>query len=635
MTTTNNSYFDAPITFLDWQNGIRYVKFQINSTNRSFRKSSQIYYKTQDILIDEMDNCIFFDKYILHEQFYLADDLYYSFPYTLPKQIAGKRRWTFISTQLFVIYCSYASYIIRITQNLRDNIKSLSRNSISYYGADFIIATDGILDLDPGKHYFGSYYKSYRGDIMKSINDFNVVIKIDFQDFFENIDVKKLIQFIDEFMNQSDKIDFDINSITLEKLSSFMEYCMRGSIGIPQSDNNYMANFLADLFLKFWDLSIDEILQKYDSVESFKSIRYVDDTYIFLKFKDNFSNTSNHSITLSAIEEISDLSYRDFGLRINAKSQAYWLNDSEDAESVRQKLKTTSVEGVCFDYPEDDPKILANTFIDTLENISNSLSIEDYLSDANDTTDNLKLFFDARVNSLLIRSSVFRPKFKQVLKDLDFNKIKVYPLAIVSAICTFDDLDTQLREFILTRKRFTNHDELVLAQYISSTKSSQQSVKEFLAQLSVVLKMPQLKLLGGSFVKVPSLYDFSSVSQSKLDLFGENPNFIFQCRNRKLAEWSNRWSLASNHLLNELQLLCSMCGLPDSQLDPTNLSTYLVNSGLPSIHALEIKRLFDRRNNNTISHAGHRSRIILPVSESEYRKFYQSASIAVRILTST
>ncbi|MCG4586068.1 hypothetical protein L0P56_11245, partial [Anaerosalibacter bizertensis] len=61
---------------------------------------------------------------------------------------------------------------------------------------------------------------------------------------------------------------------------------MRDKLGIPQSDNNIISDFIGYLYLLFADMTISDEIRD-EKIEYSKVIRYVDDIYIIIKYKDN------------------------------------------------------------------------------------------------------------------------------------------------------------------------------------------------------------------------------------------------------------------------------------------------------------------------------------------------------------
>jgi hypothetical protein len=96
-------------------------------------------------------------------------------------------------------------------------------------------------------------------------------------------------------------------------------------------------------------------------------------------------------------------------------------------------------------------------------------------------------------------------------------------------------------------------------------------------------------------------------------------SFIEQIRQRVYTERQGYYSISLNHLLNEIHLACCM-------LDGKDIKTYkepdvskcLIAKGCNNSTRNKISNLFNRRNNNPISHPGSDSRVAWTVEEKEY-----------------
>ena len=106
-----------------------------------------------------------------------------------------------------------------------------------------------------------------------------------------------------------------------------------------------------------------------------------------------------------------------------------------------------------------------------------------------------------------------------------------------------------------------------------------------------------------------------------------------QVRLRVFTERRKQYSIALNHLLNEIQLLC--CTLEDKDIKTYkehDVDTFLTNNGVDNLIKTKISNLFDRRNNNPISHPGSDSRVAWSVEEDEYNKYKEYVAKAIEQL---
>ncbi len=127
---------------------------------------------------------------------------------------------------------------------------------------------------------------------------------------------------------------------------------MKDKIGIPQSDNNIVSDFIGYLYLFFADMFIiDEIGRNID-VEQFKLIRYVDDIYIVLKYGEATSNVESfdyeelRKASVKVLSKTSDLLYYKFGLKLNNKTKIYLVEKEEEKKEFLKNFKKVSVDRV-------------------------------------------------------------------------------------------------------------------------------------------------------------------------------------------------------------------------------------------------------------------------------------------------
>ena len=126
---------------------------------------------------------------------------------------------------------------------------------------------------------------------------------------------------------------------TQVQLVSFFDFVAGGTSGIPQSNNNVISDFIGHLFLIFGDLFLDDELRKNnDSVNSYAIIRYMDDIYISITFKEQDRDKCLYSLA----PRFSDCLYENLGLRLNPKTRLFQLKKEDDKEELERNLKKVS-----------------------------------------------------------------------------------------------------------------------------------------------------------------------------------------------------------------------------------------------------------------------------------------------------
>ena len=101
---------------------------------------------------------------------------------------------------------------------------------------------------------------------------------------------------------------------------------------------------------------------------------------------------------------------------------------------------------------------------------------------------------------------------------------------------------------------------------------------------------------------------------------------IEQIRLRSISQKTEIYSVALNHLLNEIHALCLLKDINSKKspkdYDANDVRDFLIHLGIESDICITIRNLFDRRNTNQVSHPGSSSSVTWGVSRDEYLHYY-------------
>ena len=120
------------------------------------------------------------------------------------------------------------------------------------------------------------------------------------------------------------------------------------------------------------------------------------------------------------------------------------------------------------------------------------------------------------------------------------------------------------------------------------------------------------------------LYDGQSLKVSG------RPDVVEQIRLRVQSERRNEYSVALNHLLNEVHAICygfDDSGVDEKQYDSRKVTEFLMRKKVPHVTCLKVRNLFDRRNKNPVSHADP---IAWPVSKEEYFDYHHHVGLCLK-----
>lgn len=109
---------------------------------------------------------------------------------------------------------------------------------------------------------------------------------------------------------------------------------------------------------------------------------------------------------------------------------------------------------------------------------------------------------------------------------------------------------------------------------------------------------------------------------------------IDQIRLRILSEKTSSFSVALNHLLNEIHIICFQLDTNYrgnvKSYDANNVIEFLQSRQLPNRICITIRKLFDRRNANQVSHPGSEQSNSWGVSKEEYYTYKQMVGEALQ-----
>lgn len=105
-------------------------------------------------------------------------------------------------------------------------------------------------------------FKLKRKDETKSELANKVILKLDVENYFNELSVPKLLDFLTKYLKPSVKEKFKFDILTKEQIICLFEFISNSKSGIPQGDNNIISSFIGYLYLVFADLFIDDLLKE-------------------------------------------------------------------------------------------------------------------------------------------------------------------------------------------------------------------------------------------------------------------------------------------------------------------------------------------------------------------------------------
>lgn len=376
----------------------------------------------------------------------------------------------------------------------------------------------------------------------------------------------------------------------------------------------------------------DELRKDPEILERYKIIRYVDDIFVSLKFKDNIGINEQKEYIESIGARFSDLLFYKLGLRLNPKTRFFWLDDPIQLDELKSSLKKVSPQYYSGIDEIDDETLenKINNIFDELRKLKKS-SVEPETFKHELADEILKEVFDKRVAQML-DSPENKKRILKVFKNFDFNRVKEYPLPMIILILKDKAVSDAFRENLLNRKNIATKDVGLMLTYLCQIDFFDKDVLKLLEQYGPMNKIIERITNPDLSYCQPGYYGLCDKQIKKLSPMGY---VIDQVRYRVFNERIGSYSVALNHLLNELHAICYQIdsnGNKSKDYDANQVDQFLQAQGISHHVCIGVRKLFDRRNTNQVSHSGSDNFLAWSVSQSEYQQYHQIVSECLGVL---
>lgn len=620
--------------FLDyhrhWLQALDLLKYQLETKkgnikkkkrNRHFNTLEMFYYEKFEKFFGILENEDYFKTRIVNNLFYGLKE-FAVVPYTIPKSNLGLRRYNFMTCPMRVLYYAVGLYLLELSQEYLKDYKS-NDHIHANYGGNLCFEGDQ-LNLKLDSIFYKNHYTEFRERLKRKIRsntERKAVIYFDIENYFDELSIPKLLDLLEKRVKPSIQKRMRYDATTQAQLISFFNFVVGRTSGIPQSDNNVMSDFIGYLFLVFGDLFLDDELRKNnDSVENYAIIRYVDDMHISITFREQDNNLRDRFLN-SLTPRISDCFYENLGLRLNPKTKLFDIEKEDDRNELESNLKKVSqgIEIADEENKESSDKKVDNIFGE-LDNLKGS-SIDPHFQRHRDLDKEiLKEIYDESVQRKLKKPNN-KDRLKQIFigsGGFDFELVNAYPLPIIILILVRDDIRKKFEEFLLSKKDLTSRDIYLILTYLCQIECDRTKLK----LLKLLKQSPRMKEVMEIFEdslppKLIGYYDLRAEEVSKI----VEPNVTEQIRLRVLWEQKEEYSVALNHLLNEIHAICGILdgeAKSEKRYEANQVAAFLRKQEIPHETYAQIRNLFDRRNKSLVSHADP---IAWAVTKDEYMNY--------------
>lgn len=629
-----------------WQSGKALLDFQISIK----QDKSKNYYNNLNFFYFEsianktlpLSSESYFKQKIANNVFYALDKEFTFSKYPLPKTGVSVRNYTFLSYPMAVLYQSIGIYLARISNQFV--IDNQSINIHSYYGGSIKFTDDKYaVALTPANVSYFKHYKEFLKNLETSttVGPNKWAIKLDVKDYFENIDITKLLSIIKQRVKPSILLQYKYDVNTIEQLDFFFKFLSHGGNGIPQADSNLASSYISYLYLLIGDLIIEDCIKAINAktgglIRSYKIIRYVDDICILLDIpttisKENFANTDFINTDAEALritdvphfllERIANEFYIQLGLAINNKARVHHLLSNLERIKFLNRILLSNDDICSFDNnnPAESFKkvILGLNLLNKLP-LTKTISGGDILDQ---TKELLKCVFNNKFFDLAQIPSN-KTELHNELNKLNFNKCHISPKALTLLICNDPIADHKFKLFAHKQTPLTISTRNIVVHYMCHKHFNHSEplfkILKRDSTIAEILSIFESKKVVHSFTNYPGV-DFNQFRK----VFNYIP-LMEQIRLRAYHERTSNFSICLNLLLNELHCTCfhlDINGKDIHSYKAHNVLDFLSTKGVDSALRAQMSTLFDRRNNNPFSHPGSDSRQALNVGISEYALF--------------
>lgn len=614
-----------------WQDALSLIHQQVSKRkdNSAFNSMALYHFEQLQNSFDTLEKESYFNEKVANNLFYGLEKEFQVIPYVVPKTGFSLRNFKYFSLPLASTYYAIGLYFVHLTQGFFDEYKSTTENINSYCPTILKYSTKDQTLITAQLHSFLNYRK-FLTDVKAELDDTNskVIIRFDVENYFDELPIKRLLELVSESTKPSTKQEFRFDEITKEEIAFFFSYLSKGKPGIPQSDNNVVSHFLGHLYLVFADLYLEDLLSHYSSIiKSYKIIRYVDDTYLSIVFKPSTKKQVKESFVLSLTSKIADLYYYKLGLKLNSKTKIYYVDEVDYLQALLKSFENVSLKDAKEDTnkKDEDPNEITKKIFSSIVDISKTNIEAIYRKEPfpeDDVTENaLRRVFDKNVDQVLGKKENIK-QLEELFKTFNFELVKLHSTELITLIVKTATAKRKFKEFLLAKDELDTLDIDLVLQYLCQTNFSDADIiKRLKTQPNFTSIISSINKKEATF-STPGYYALSVAQLRKIN----KPYIIEQIRLRVVNERRENYSVALNHLLNEMHAICFAFDDGKDQAKSYNATavvSFLQRIKIPHDKCIKIRNLFDRRNNNQVSHPGNDSSVSWGVSKDEYFDYHK------------
>ena len=191
-------------------------------------------------------------------------------------------------------------------------------------------------------------------------------------------------------------------------------------------------------------------------------------------------------------------------------------------------------------------------------------------------------------------------------------------------LLTDEDTKYLFQQFCLSKENITTGDADLIVRFLCQTGfNDDNNDYELILQLKKNIHMNKIIetfLSQRLNCNYPGYYNLSCMQMRKIS---EMSDVLEQTRLRVLSERRQSYSVALNHLVNEIHAVCiKQENANKKDYDVNKVVKFLHSKTIPNEVCIKIRNMFDRRNSNSVSHPGSDNSIAWEVTHEEYLDYY-------------
>lgn len=609
----------------------------------------------------------YYKKYIQTELFYAIPYLFSTDTVSIPKNVNGLREYKFFTMMSMILYNAVGLLFVDICNDFLNKVKFENSNIFHFSPTKFTYDNNEW----KSQNEYAKQYTKFTAKMKEIVEEGDVILKIDISNYFDTMKHEKLVQLLKKLGLESKLAIYDIDEKARDTLLFYFESLMNKKQGIPQGKVNCVSDLYGLLYLLPLDFNIVDICKKYN-LEYKSMIRYVDDTMIIFRNKNNLANKEIFKELSKLEQELSLFLNNELMLRINEKKTEYSIiHSKEDREKFieRNTKKVSNVNNTELEDEIDennkskdlDKKI--DEMIQVIEKYKFTNDDKFKFEITDEDKEKLKIVFDNNIKKYLKKPEI-KQKMRKVLQKLDI-ELTVSQMNIL-IVLFFIDANNQniyldilvnyiLNNLDLKDKRLLHIILLMISQgidfseyekfnsYIDENKNElfKDNYGKYILILKKIVKNDEtISILSDEGIFNQINYEFNKNSKYSRKILCEN-NTMYNNLIVKMAKLQNidesiinqmKWYVynirngnldsAFNHFHNLFHEVCKeRFQLKDGDTVETVINKLYKNDIIENKEEVLIRKFYDRRNFNPVSHPSKNGKASVKISKEILEEF--------------